>query len=186
MTARRWMVVMALALAAAGAAGCKSEPNQGKLMPKLAPPPGVDVPADLKIVVDIDGTEAPVIDAARLGAVKPDFADDERRAWRLETLIGPKLGQDGTTVYASGAHDLSVELRPHTPDGLIAVIMVSRRGDVIATMVEEKQPFPQFHGQGGRLGRPGDPLPRVPKVQKLHVVTTAAPSAPAGADAATP
>ncbi len=151
---------------------CKSEPNEGKLMPRLAPPPEANVPADLHIAVDIDGVAAPAIDAARLAAVKPDFADDERRAWRLTTLLGPTLSAADTRVFASGAHDLSVELRPHTPDGLIAVLMVSRRGDVIATMVEEKQPFPSFHGQGGRLGRPpGEPLPRVPRVQKLHVQT---------------
>ena len=74
-------------------------------------------------------------------------------------------------MYASGAHDLSLELKPRTAEGLVAVIMVSRRGDVIATMVDEKEPFPRFHGQGGRLGRPpGEPLPRVPKVQKLRIV----------------
>jgi len=165
------MTARALLLGLVFAVACKSEPNEGKLMPRLAPPPETSLPGDLKIAVEIDGEAAPAIDAARLQAVKPDFADDERRAWRLETLIGPAVARAGATVFASGAHDLSVELKPRTPEGLIAVILVSRRGDVVATMVDEKQPFPAFHGQGGRRGRPpGEQLPRVAKVQKLRVV----------------
>jgi hypothetical protein len=63
-------------------------------------------------------------------------------------------------------------MKARSDDGLIAVIMVSRRGDVIAQIVDEKQPFPTFHGQGGRLGRPpGEPLPRVPRVSKLRITS---------------
>ncbi len=177
------LLSIVIAAQAVAVAGCKSEPNEGKLMPKLPPHPDLDLPKDLRIAVEIDGQPGPAIDAARLAAVAPDFADAERRAWRFESLLGPAVAKEGTTVYAIGARDLSVELRPRTADGLVGVLMVSRRGDVIALMVEEKQPFPTFHGQGGRLGRPpgegdGEPLPRVSKVQKLRVVSAAKPPTP--------
>jgi hypothetical protein len=164
---RRAVLLLALSLVACG----KSEPNESKMMPKLAPPPNVDIPADLKIEVEIDGQPAPAIDRARLLTTPPDFADDERRAWRLPTLLGPAVAGAGTLIYASGPQDVSVELRTRRDDGMVGVIMISRRGDIVATMVDEKEPFPTFHGQGGRLGRPPDPLPRVMKVAKLRVQT---------------
>jgi hypothetical protein len=162
------LLVLVAALAAPACKG-KSEPNEGKNMPRLAPPPDVDLPADLAIGVTVDGAARPTIDAAKLRATPPDFADSERRAWRVGTLV-PEAAT-AARVLASGSHDVAVALEPRTAEGLIAVIMVSRRGDVGAAMVEEKEPFPTYHGQGGRLGRPGDPLPRVIKLQKLEVLT---------------
>jgi hypothetical protein len=166
-------VALLVALLAAGACGKSEPPNQSKMMPKLAPPPTVDLPADLEIIVEIDGAAAPAIDRAKLLATPPDFADAERRAWRLPTLVGAAAAAPGVTIYASGAQDVTVGLQgdaEHVP-----VIMVSRRGDVIATVLDAKQPFPDYHGQGGRLGRPPDALPRVLAVSKLKIVSAAAP-----------
>jgi hypothetical protein len=55
------------------------------------------------------------------------------------------------------------------PDDFQPVLQVSRRGEVVATMVDPKAPFPEYHGRGGRLGRTGDPLPRVSGVTAIRV-----------------
>jgi hypothetical protein len=166
------LIGLLVGLAGGALTACsKSDPNEAKLMPKLAPPPTVELPADLRIEVEIDGQAAPPIDRQKLMATPPDFADEERRAWRLPTVLGAVAAPPTTTVFAAGAQDVSVELKTRRDDGLIGVIIVSRRGDVVAAMVDEKTPFPQFHGQGGRLGRPPDPLPRVLKLSKLRVVS---------------
>jgi hypothetical protein len=73
-------------------------------------------------------------------------------------------------IEATGARGLSVLMRPTGgPSDPIAVLALSRRGDILAAMVESNDPFPDYHGQGGRLGRPGDPLPRISAVTKIRV-----------------
>ena len=119
------------------------------------------IPADLRIDVEIDGAASAPIDGPRLQSIAPDYADDERRAWRLETLLGK-----ATSYTVTGARDVVVEL--HTIEGApIPALLMSRRGDLVATLVDPKDPFPRFHGEGGRLGRPGDTLPRVSGVKRI-------------------
>jgi hypothetical protein len=47
--------------------------------------------------------------------------------------------------------------------------MLTRRGDIVALLVDPADPFPSYHGQGRRLGRPGDPMPRIAGVKKIRV-----------------
>ena len=58
---------------------------------------------------------------------------------------------------------------PANGESQVPVLMISRRGDVIAELVDPKEPFPEFHGQGGRLGRPPEPSPRVSSVERVRV-----------------
>jgi hypothetical protein len=56
-----------------------------------------------------------------------------------------------------------------TPEGLEPVLFLTRRGEVIVAALDPKDPFPKFHGQGGRLHRAGDSMPRVASVAKLEI-----------------
>ena len=163
----------AVALAAALAtSACDTAPglNDTKRMPKPPPLDDAAAPMALSIAVEVDGQPAPAIDAARLDAVPPDYTDHERRAWRLETLLGDAAKREGAVISVTGEKGLSIQLdRTSTEGAPIAVLAVSRRGEVVAAMVDADDPFPAYHGHGGRLGRRGDPMPRISGVTKITV-----------------
>ena len=168
---------MARGLVAAGAgAGCHtaSDATQAKRMPQPPPAPSaaaeLRVPDGLRIDVVIAGKAAPTIDAARLRATPPDFADSERHAWKLTTLLGPSVVSPGTELVVSGAPSASLVLtQPAAANEAQPVLMLNRRGDLVATMVTPNAPFPPYHGAGGRLGRPGDTTPHLPGVVRIVV-----------------
>jgi hypothetical protein len=150
-----------------------SDSTDAKRSPKPPPGAGVTAPAALHVDVDIDGVPAPPIDAARLGAAKPDFADDEHRAWRIATLVGPAAARPGVVV-AVGDKGVSLEMRTGGgPGDSIPVLSLNRRGEVVVGLVSADDPFPDFHGKGGRLARPGDPLPRMASPVKLRIAAGA-------------
>ena len=152
--------------------GCQkaSDSDPGRQMPKLPPPPRVELPRTLHIDVEIDGRPAPPLDAARLEATKPDFVDAEHRAWRLPTLLGPAVARPGAVAAVTGDKALTVLLhQPRAPADPLPVLAESRRGGIVAALVTPDRPFPPYHGQGRRLARPGDPLPRIAGVTKIRV-----------------
>lgn len=135
--------------------------------PSLPPPPTVSLPA-IDIPVTIDGAPAEPLTTAKLAALPPDFADTDRRAWRL-TRVLPGFTR-GAAVDAVSREDVAVTMKaPATEQDLQPVVFVTRRGDVVATLLDPADPFPDFHGQGGRLRRPGDTTPRVSPVVRLDV-----------------
>jgi hypothetical protein len=161
--------VFALGLVA-GLLACSraGEEETGKRAPIPPPPPVIELPENLNIPVEVDGVPAEPITRQRLAALKPDFADEERRAWRLSRIL-PEHGEDAV-VEAVGREGVSITMpRPPTADDPQPVLFFTRRGDVVATLVRPEDPFPRFHGQGGRLRRPGDLTPRVTPVVKLKV-----------------
>lgn len=164
-------VVAAVVACALALVGCgRAEDSSGaKRSPRPPAPPRVEIPASLTIPVTIDAVAGQAIDAALLEQLAPDFVDSERRAWRLRRLV-PALGGPGAAVEAVGRAGVSVRFAA-TGDGLEPVLLLTRRGDVVVSMVDPAKPFPDFHGQGGRLGRPGDPLPHLGRVAELRVVT---------------
>lgn len=164
------VVMVACVLLAAGS-GCQkaSDATQAKRMPQPPPAPEIHVPDGLHIEVIVAGKEAPAIDAARLRATPPDFADSERRAWKLTTLLGPTVGP-GTELVVSGAPSASLVLtQPASGTEPQPALLLNRRGDLVATMVTPNAPFPPYHGAGGRLGRPGDTTPHLPGVARIVV-----------------
>jgi hypothetical protein len=172
----RAAVLVAIAVVAA-ACQKASDATQAKRMPQ--PPPSasaardVDVPDGLRIDVVVGGKPAPAIDAARLRATKPDFADNERRAWKLQTLLGAEVVPPGTELVVSGAPSTGLVMKQ--PDAAAEpqpVLMLNRRGDVIATALSPNAPFPAFHGEGGRLRRPGDTTPHLFGVTRVVVAHT--------------
>lgn len=155
--------------------GCQkaSDATQAKRMPQPPPAREISVPDGLRIEVVVGGKDAPPIDATRLRATPPDFADSERRAWKLSTLLGGAIATPGAEFVVSGAPSAGLVLtQPSASTDAQPALMLNRRGDLVATMLAPNAPFPPFHGAGGRLGRPGDTTPHVPGVVRI-VVTRA-------------
>jgi hypothetical protein len=146
--------------------GCSKAGDTSKQMPKLPPPPHAAV--TFRVSVEIGGRPAPDIDAARLTSLKADFEDNERRAWRLSTLLGP-IGEK-SVVAVTGENDVTVQFRRVADDKAPQPsLLLTRRGELVALLIDPDDPFPPYHGQGRRLGRPGDPMPRIGGVKKLRV-----------------
>jgi hypothetical protein len=160
--------VVLLALALAGCAKA-SEESEAKQWPKPEPPPqrGVTIPAELSISVTVDGEPRDPITTAGLQKARPDFSDADRKAWRIATLIEEAI--PAGTVEAASPTGFSVKFQHPTPDGFEPVLFLTRRGEVIVAAVNPKDPFPRYHGQGGRLARAGDPMPHVAPVAKLEI-----------------
>lgn len=169
MTGRLGTAALVLAVAACSKA---SEESKAKRAPVPPPPPDVEIPATLAIDVTIDGAAAEPVTAARLAALPPDFHDADRRAWKL-TRVVPAYDRAGAVVEARGAEGISIRVaRPDAADAPQPVLFLTRRGDVVVSVVDPDDPFPGYHGQGGQLRRPGDPLPRLSHVVALDVDTT--------------
>jgi len=154
-------------------AACSRAENESgnKRSPVPPPPADVGVPSDLRIPVTVDGAPRDPISAATLSARKPDYQDEDRRAWRLVGLI-PELARAGASVEARGKQGVTVRMDiPPGASGPQPVLFLTRRGEVHATLVDPAEPFPGYHGQGGRLRRPGDTMPHVSPVLELAVVT---------------
>ena len=168
-------------LALASACSKPSETTDAKRSPKPPPPAAssVAIPGAVHLDVEIDGAPVAPIDAARLAASKPDFVDDNHRAWRIVTLVGPSASRPGAVVTAVGDKGLSLEMpAPVGPKDPIPALSLNRRGEVVVGLVAPDDPFPDYHGTGGRLSRPGDPLPHLAAPTKLRVyVSTATPVA---------
>jgi len=163
---RSWLLIAVLA--AAGACSRASNESDKKQWQEQPPPKEVTVPAGLSIGVSVQGADKPAITSDLLEKTKPDFSDPEHRAWRIPTLIPEAT--PGTTVEAASSSGVSVKFAEPTPEGLEPVLFLTRRGEVIVTAVDPKDPFPRFHGQGARLKRPGDTMPRVAQVTKLSIM----------------
>jgi hypothetical protein len=167
---QRWLAV-AIACAAFAACAKASDEQKGKRTPLTPPKAEVAIPPTLSIPVTVDGLAAPPITAERLGATKADFIEPERQAWKLTTLL-PELDRPGGSVEAHGPSGISMRLeRPATPTALVPILFLTRRGDVVVSVVDPADPFPDYHGQGGMLRRPGDALPRLSPVGSLAVLT---------------
>lgn len=164
-------LLLVIALAACSRA---SDESEAKRSPAPPPPPRVEIPTDLSIAVTVDGAAAAPITRARLAAIPPDYADEERRAWRLTRVI-PELDRAGATVEARGEGVAIRVARPATEAEPQPVLFFTRRGEVVVAVVDPADPFPRYHGQGGQLRRPGDPLPRLSPVTQLAIETTTPP-----------
>lgn len=163
---RRWLAAVVVL------AACSKASNEAETRQWPGPPPGkeVAIPARLAIAVTVDGAARPAITAERLRGVPPDYTDDERKAWRIPSLVA-EAGPPGIVEAASPA-GVSVKFSHPTPDGLEPVLYLTRRGEVIVAALDPKDPFPRYHGQGGRLHRAGDKMPRIAPVSKLDITRT--------------
>ncbi len=160
----------AVVLLVAAACSKASDESSAKRSPSAPPPPAVEIPADLHIPVEVDGQPGEPINKARLSAARPDFSDGDRSAWKLTQLLGAPFARDGAVVEALSSTGVSVALaRPTSDKAPQPVLFLTRRGEVVVALVNPANPFPKYHGQGGRLRRPGDPRPRLSGISALHV-----------------
>jgi hypothetical protein len=159
----RW-VVIALALVACSRA---SEEGGARKWQEPPPPKEVTVPVGLSIAVSVDGADKAPITSAVLTGLEPDFVDPEHRAWRVQTLVAEAA--PGSVVEAAHPSGVAVKFANPTPGGLEPVLFLTRRGEVIVAALDPRDPFPKYHGEGGRMRRPGDTMPRVVPVAKLVV-----------------
>ena len=164
---RRWLVVVLLV----GACSRASDGGEAKPASTTQPAKDVPPPADLRIEISVDGAVRGPITAETLRTAKPDFSDAERTAWLIPTLVA-EAAPPGTTVEAVAPNGVSVKFGRPTAEGLEPVLFLTRRGEVIVSALDPKQPFPRYHGQGGRLHRAGDSLPRVAPVARLAITRT--------------
>jgi hypothetical protein len=176
-----WTSSLTLAAAASLAACSKaSDEADAKRTPVSPPPPGPPkVAQDWRVEVTIDGAPARALTAADLERIKPDFADSERRGWRIETLVPQAAG--ATAVIADGPSGVSVlyEVPAAGAAGatgavgeapaLRPALFLTRRGEVIAAAVDPENPLPRYHGKGGQMRRIGDSQPRLLGVTRLRI-----------------
>lgn len=157
------------ALLALGACTKASESTDAKRTPKPPPAPAsAENSAAISIAVEIDGAPAPLLDSAKLASTAPDFKDEEHRAWKLSTLLA-NTNRPGMAFAVSGDQGVTIVLRsPKNPGDPFPAAMLNRRGELFATLIDPAQPFPAYHGQGGRLARPGDPSARIGGVTKIR------------------
>lgn len=160
----RWLVV-AIAAVACSRASDEGENKQWQTQP---PPAAVTVPLGLAIAVDVDGAGRPAITTDTLKTTKPDFVDIDRHAWLIASLV-PDAKPAGSMVEAASASGVSIKITRPTADGLEPVLFLTRRGEILVSEIDPKDPFPRYHGKGGRLHRAGDPMPRVVAVAKLSI-----------------
>ena len=168
---RRWASVLALvAVVGAGAGACSraSDEVETKQWADKPPPKDMPPPADLAIAIKVNGEAKGTINAKTMTTAKPDFADAERTMWLISTLV-PDAAPKGSTVEAVSSAGVSVKFERPSAAGLEPVLFLTRRGEVIVSAVDPKDPFPRYHGQGGRLHRAGDSLPRVGPVARLEI-----------------
>jgi len=164
---RSWPLLLALALAG-GACSRASDEGEAKKWAQPKPPADMPPPKDLDIKIRVNGGEHASITAQTLTSAKPDFEDAERTAWLIPTLV-PEAAPHGSTVEAVSTTGVSVKFERPSPAGLEPVLFLTRRGEVIVSAIDPKDPFPRYHGQGGRLHRAGDSLPRVVPVARLEI-----------------
>lgn len=167
-----------LALVMAALLACSREPpNSGKRLPKL--PPTAVAPATFQIGLSLDGAAQAPLTQARLAAIPPDFVQAPRRKlWRFATIAGRPLPA-GTVIAVTDTRGVTVEFR-EGEGVLVPVLAWSQRGEIVALFVDPADPFPAFHGEGGRLGRSPNESPRVSDVQRIAIVTTGAPTGAQG------
>ncbi len=160
----RWVLVLLVAGAACSRASDEAETKQWAAQP---PPKDMPPPADLHITIKVNGVEKGAITVQTLKA-KPDFEDAERTMWLIPTLV-PDAAGSGSMVEAVSTAGVSVKFERPSAAGLEPVLFLTRRGEVIVSAIDPKDPFPRYHGQGGRLHRAGDSLPRVGPVARLEI-----------------
>jgi len=148
------------------AAACSRASDDAKKLQASPPFKDMAPPSDLSIAVEVDGKALAPITAAALDR-KPDFQDAERKAWLISSLVAE--AGSGATIEVSSPTGVTVKLVHPSPEGLEPVLFLTRRGEVIASTIDPKDPFPPYHGRGGRLHRAGDQLPHVGPVAKLAI-----------------
>jgi hypothetical protein len=151
-----------------------SDEADSKRAPEAPPPPGpARLPDSWRLEVELDGEAVEPLTAAHINGAAPDFADSERRGWRIETLL-PRAA-NAQLVIADGSAGVSVlyevpsEGGAAAPSALRPALVLTRRGELSVAALDPDNPFPRYHGKGGQLRRLGDSQPRLVGVKRLRI-----------------
>ncbi len=156
----------------AGLLACGGEEKTGSAAPAGAvPPPSPEVPAGIRIEVEVDGKPAPPIDSARLRRTQPDYRDDVGRSWRLETLLGAPYVRPNAVVEVETAEGSKTVLpRRGVRRRWEPVLVLNRRGELLVSLRKRDDAGTRvFQGRGGKRGRPGGLRRQIRNVTNLRV-----------------
>ena len=115
------------------------------------------IPAGIRIEVEIDGEPAPPIDSALLRRVEPDFRSGARRSWKIERLVGPAAARPKHVLEVEDAEGVATAFPPGARRMGEPVLSLDRRGELLVALRAREAAARAFHGRGGNRGRPGSP-----------------------------
>ncbi len=150
-----------------GACGGEQKPEAGA--PAKAPARASEIPAGIRIEVEIDGELAPPIDSALLRRVEPDFRSGARRSWKIERLVGPAAARPKNVLEVEDAEGVATVFPPGARRMWEPVLSLNRRGDLLLALRAREDAARAFHGRGGNRGRPGSPRRQIRDVAKLKL-----------------
>ncbi len=127
-----------------------------------------------RVPVEIQGASSFAIDRALLDRVPADYTEEDRKAWRLSSLVGVAALGGGATVEVEDAQGQRVVLAQPSDlvAGLVPVVTVNRAGELRMALARNDgdEIFASFHGRGGNRGRGGEPG-RVREVRHVWIRT---------------
>jgi hypothetical protein len=145
------LAVFALLAALVGCRSCKESTGSGTAAP---------MSVALRVPVERDGRELVVIDRSLLDGTKPDYVEEDRKAWRLRTLVGPGGMGPEALIEVEDAQGVRVVVAQPSDltEGREPVVTVNRAGELRMALVRpDEDVFASFHGRGGNRGRGGEP-----------------------------
>ncbi len=150
-----------------GACGGEQKPAAGTSAE--TPARASEIPAGIRIEVEIDGEPAPPIDSALLRRVEPDFRTGARRSWKIERLVGPAAARPKNVLEVENAEGVATVFPPAARRMWEPVLSLNRRGDLLVALRAREAATRAFHGRGGNRGRPGSPRRQIRDVAKLKL-----------------
>ena len=159
-----WLASVALLVS------CSNKDDSVGSPARKVPPTHAEIPAALSIAVSVQGKESEPVTGKTLAALAPDFSDENRRAWRLTRVLGQRFQAPTASVEAKGTDGKSFsQRRPIGDEEPTPVLLLTRRGQIAATVVSPEDPFPAHHGKGRRRGRSLGDAPLVVPVKELVI-----------------
>ncbi|HJZ83946.1 MAG TPA: hypothetical protein VKN99_02195 [Polyangia bacterium] len=131
----------------------------------------LDIPADLRIPVEVDGRAVAPIDAATLHARAPDWAEGGRRAWRLQTLLGSALARPGCVLEVEDLQGITSRfVAPAAKgEGREVVLMLNQHGEMLVGPIQPRDRARAFHGRGDNGGPAADLTRPLKGIRALRV-----------------
>lgn len=123
-----------------------------------------EVPEGVQISVNVDGKDAKPITTELLRAVKPSYTSGDRRAWTLESLVGPYAKADNRGLDMEEQSGIKTSLRWETAKGQFPVLAMNKRGDMFFVLMRSGEEIP---GHGGSRSK-GEDAPR--RIKQVRVI----------------